>query len=77
MDRGYRALRTYLRIRELAKEKGFSLNRLSRASDVDLTTLQRLVRDPSTQGVTLYTLVKLADTLGVRLSELIEEMKES
>jgi lambda repressor-like predicted transcriptional regulator len=69
-------MRTRLVILTVAKEKGLSINRLSRHSDVDLTTLRRLVHEPYTQGVTLATLAKLATALGVHIADLFEELPD-
>lgn len=69
-------VKTRLRIRELAMSKKVSLNKLSRAADVDSTTMQRLVHNPESQGVTLYTLAKLATALGVHVADLFEEIED-
>jgi len=60
-----------LKIREVAQQKGFSMSRLSRESNMAYKTIQTIWRDPYHE-VTTTTLNKLARTLGVDPSELIE-----
>jgi DNA-binding Xre family transcriptional regulator len=60
-----------LRVKEVAKEKGFSMSRLSREANMAYKTIQTIWRDPYHE-VTTTTLNKLARTLGVSPSELIE-----
>jgi len=60
-----------LKIREVAQQKGFSMSRLSRESNMAYKTIQTIWRDPNHE-VTTTTLNKLARTLGVDPSELIE-----
>jgi len=64
-----------LRVKEIAKEKGISQGKLSRRADVDIKTLQRIYRQPTTI-VTTETLGKLAKALGVDASELIESVSD-
>jgi DNA-binding Xre family transcriptional regulator len=64
-----------LRVREVAKEKGISQGKLSRNSDVDIKTLQKIYRHP-TSIVTTETLDKIAKVLGVDASELIESVPD-
>jgi DNA-binding Xre family transcriptional regulator len=64
-----------LRVKEIANEKGISQGKLSRSADVDIKTLQRIYRQPTTI-VTTETLGKLARALGVDASELIESVAE-
>jgi DNA-binding Xre family transcriptional regulator len=64
-----------LRVKEIAKEKGISQGKLSRSADVDIKTLQRIYRQPTTI-VTTETLGKLAKALGVDASELIESVAD-
>ncbi len=61
-----------LRVREVAREKGVSIHKLSRLSDVSLTTVRKLVNDP-TYSVTTTTLEKIANALNVGVRDLIEE----
>jgi DNA-binding Xre family transcriptional regulator len=64
-----------LKIREVAQQKGFSMSRLSRESNMAYKTIQTIWRDPYHE-VTTTTLNKLARTLGVDPSELIEYTPE-
>jgi Predicted transcriptional regulator len=60
-----------LRVKEVAREKGFSMGKLSRSSDVSFTTVKRMFDDPH-YSVTTFTLDKLARALEVHPAELIE-----
>ncbi|HYT28331.1 MAG TPA: helix-turn-helix transcriptional regulator [Ktedonobacteraceae bacterium] len=64
-----------LKIKEVAQQKGFSMSRLSRESNMAYKTIQTIWRDPYHE-VTTTTLNKLARTLGVDPSELIEYTPE-
>jgi DNA-binding Xre family transcriptional regulator len=65
-----------LRVKEVAKEKGFSQGRLSRVANIDENTLKRIYRDPFAI-ITTETLDKLARALGVPSSELIEDVPDN
>ena len=60
-----------LKIKEVAQQKGFSMSRLSRESNMAYKTIQTIWRDPHHE-VTTTTLNKLVRTLAVHPSELIE-----
>lgn len=64
-----------LKIKEVAQQKGFSMSRLSRESNMAYKTIQIIWRDPYHE-VTTTTLNKLARTLEVDPSELIEYIPE-
>jgi DNA-binding Xre family transcriptional regulator len=64
-----------LKIKEVAQQKGYSMSRLSRESNMAYKTIQTIWRDPYHE-VTTTTLNKLARTLGVDPSELIEYIPE-
>ena len=64
-----------LKIKEVAQQKGYSMSRLSRESNMAYKTIQTIWRDPYHE-VTTTTLNKLARTLGVAPSELIEYTPE-
>ena len=64
-----------LKIKEVAQQKGYSMSRLSRESNMAYKTIQTIWRDPYHE-VTTTTLNKLARTLGVNPSELIEYIPE-
>ena len=68
---GEQRMKIKLRVKEVAKEKGISMNRLSRSSDLSLNTIQRIWKDPYT-SIKAETLAKLAIALQVDISELIE-----
>ncbi len=60
-----------LKVKEVAKEKGLSMGKLSRSSDVSFTTIKRIFDDPL-YSVTTFTLDKLARALEVHPAELME-----
>jgi DNA-binding Xre family transcriptional regulator len=60
-----------LKVKEVARQKGFSMGRLSRMSDVAYNTIKRIYDDPA-YSPTVNTLVKIATTLGVSIAELVE-----
>ena len=62
-----------LRVKEIAKEKGFSMGKLQRDADVAYNTVKRIFKDPYYIATT-ETLGKLAKALGVSPGELIEEV---
>ena len=64
-----------LRVKEVAKEKGFSQGKLARAADMATNTLRAIYRDPYRE-VSTVTINKLAKALGVPVTELIEDMSE-
>jgi len=61
-----------LRVKEVAKEKGISMGKLSRASDTSYRTIQRIYNDPDYMP-TIPTLERIARVLGVPTGELIED----
>jgi DNA-binding Xre family transcriptional regulator len=65
-----------LRVKEVAREKGFSMGRLQRDADVAYNTVKRMFKDPY-YITTTETLGKLARALGVPPGELIEEVSDS
>ena len=62
-----------LRVKEIAKLKGFSMGKLQRDADVAYNTVKRIFKDPY-YVTTTETLGKLAKALGVAPGELIEEI---
>ena len=64
-----------LRVKEVAREKGFSMGRLQRDADVAYNTVKRMYKNPY-HVITTETLGKLAKALGVSLGELIEEVSD-
>jgi len=68
-------MRVRLRIKEVAQEKGYSMNSLSRATDISFNTIKRLWKQPYS-GVTIETLAKIARVLQVDISDLTEYEEE-
>lgn len=61
------------RLKEVLKEKGVSQGKLSRMTNVSLSTIQRLSAEGSTYNVSMEVLEKIAKALGVKISDLYEE----
>lgn len=66
-----------LKVKEVLQEKGMSMGKLSRVSDVALITISRMCNQPTTYSPTLDTLERIAKALSVRVSDLYEEVDES
>ncbi len=64
-----------LRVKEVAKEKGISMGKLSRTADIAYNTIKRIYSDPY-RDVSMHTLDKLARALGVPAEELIETVSD-
>ena len=64
-----------LRVKEVAREKGLSLTKLSQRSEVSYNIVKGVFRDPY-RVITTYTLQKLAKALGVSALELLEEVPD-
>lgn len=64
-----------LRVKEVAKEKGFSQGKLARAADMATNTLRAIYRDPYRE-ISTMTINKLARALDVPVTELIEDVSE-
>jgi DNA-binding Xre family transcriptional regulator len=62
-----------LLVREIAVEKGVSMNKLSRISDVSLPTIRKIYRDPH-YTASLDTLNKIAKALSVSILDLLEDV---
>jgi len=62
-----------LKVKEIAKEKGITMARLSRLADVNPRTVEAIYKDPF-RDVAYSTLAKLARALDVDVSELIEDV---
>ena len=65
-----------LRVKEVARQKGISMGKLSRQADIAYRTIQRIYNDPS-YFPTLPTLEKIAKVLDVPIGELIENTPDS
>lgn len=67
--------RTRLKVKEIAKQKGWTQAKLGRAADINPRTMQGIYHDPY-RDVAYSTLLKIAKVLGVDVSELIEEVPD-
>ena len=67
-----------LKVKELAATKQISQGKLARRADIDVKTLQKIYRTPTTDmiDVKLSVLDRLATALGVDASELLESVTE-
>ncbi len=68
-------MKTRLRLKEVAEEKGMSMTKLSHRSEVAYNTIRKLFRDPYAE-VTVTTLRRLADVLGVSVKDLLEDVPD-
>lgn len=64
-----------LRVKEVAKQKGFSMNKLSQRSEVSYHIISDIYRDPF-KTINTDTLNRLAKALGVPVTEIIEDVPE-
>jgi hypothetical protein len=62
-----------LRVREIAVEKGVSMNKWPRISDISFPTIRKIYRDPH-HTASLDTLDKTANALSVSTHDLIEDI---
>jgi DNA-binding Xre family transcriptional regulator len=65
-----------LRVKEIAKQKGISMGKLSRVADVSYKTVKRIYDDP-TYSATLPILERLAKALEVATADLIEDVPDN
>ncbi|MER3434131.1 MAG: transcriptional regulator [Leptolyngbya sp. ERB_1_1] len=65
-----------LKIRELAKEKGWTIKEVSERSGVVYSTLRTYSRSPGMAMVDVTALLKLARVFGVSIEDLIEVVEE-
>jgi DNA-binding Xre family transcriptional regulator len=65
-----------LRVKELAKEKGMSMSKLSRVADVSYNTVKTMYRHPE-HGFNTKTLERIAHALQVDISELFETLPDT
>lgn len=68
-------MRTRLRVKEVAAQKGMSMTKLHIRSEVAYGTIRKIFRDPYTE-VTLSTISRLAQVLGVETRDLIEDVPD-
>ena len=67
-----------LRIKEVAQEKGISMNKLARLTDLNIGTMRKLWRnDDPNYDPSLSTLQKVADVLAVPLQELLMDTSDT
>jgi len=64
-----------LKVKEVAREKGFSMGKLSRLADVDRSTL-KLIYDRPDYNPTVNTLWRIAKVLKVSVGDLLEEVPD-
>jgi len=64
-----------LRVKEVAKERGFSMGRLSRLSNVAYNTIKRIYDDRN-YSPTVNTLMRIAKTLDVSIADLVEDVQD-
>jgi DNA-binding Xre family transcriptional regulator len=62
-----------LRVKEVAKDKGFSMNKLSQRSEVSYHIIRDIYRDPF-KTINTDTLNRLAAALEVPVTEIIEDV---
>jgi putative transcriptional regulator len=65
-----------LRIREFAKERGWTLKEVSERSGIVYSTLRTYARSPGMATVDVTALLKLARTFDVTIEDLIEVVEE-
>lgn len=64
-----------LRVKEVANEKGLSMNKLSQKSEVSYHIIRDIYRNPF-KTINTDTINRLARTLGVPVTALIEDVSE-
>ncbi len=64
-----------LKVKEFAKSKHISMGKLSRLSDVNYRTIQRIFNEPDYMP-TIPTLEKIARVLGVPTGALLEDVPD-
>ena len=65
-----------LRVKEVAKAKGMSMNKLSQRSEVSYNIVKAIYRNPYKE-VTLHTINRLADILEVPATALLEDVSKA
>jgi transcriptional regulator with XRE-family HTH domain len=68
--------RVRLRIREFAKERGWTLKEVSERSGIVYSTLRTYARSPGMATVDVTALLKLARTFDVAIEDLVEVVEE-
>ena len=65
-----------LRVQEIARKKGISMNKLARMSDLNIITVRRMWRDDEQYDPSLSTLQKVSLALSVSVQELLVSPQE-
>lgn len=65
-----------LRVKEVAENKGISMSRLSRLSDVSFNTVKNIWKHPEA-GINVHTLHRIAKALDVPIADLLEEIPDN
>jgi DNA-binding Xre family transcriptional regulator len=60
-----------LRVKEIAESKGLNMAQLARKADVDVRTVRRIYREPTSE-ISTTVLDKLATALDVKPADLID-----
>ncbi|MFL5628179.1 MAG: helix-turn-helix domain-containing protein [Ktedonobacteraceae bacterium] len=60
-----------LRVKEIAESKGLNMAQLARKADVDVRTVRRIYREPTSE-ISTTVLDKLATALNVKPADLID-----
>ena len=61
-----------LKVKEIAETKGLNMAQLARKADVDVRTVRRIYREPTSE-ISTVVLDKLATALDVKPSDLIDQ----
>ncbi len=64
-----------MRLKEVLQEKGMSMSKLSRLSDISFSTINRMINDKNYLP-TLVTLEKISKALQVPISDLYEQVPD-
>ena len=64
-----------LKLNEVLKERGISMGRLARLSDVSFSTIRRICNDPS-YSPSLNVLERISRALNVNISELYDTVPD-
>ncbi|WP_376796995.1 helix-turn-helix domain-containing protein [Thermogemmatispora sp.] len=64
-----------LKVKEILAERGISMSKLSRMSDISFSTINRICNDPG-YSPTVHTLEQLAKALGLHVADLLEEVPD-
>jgi transcriptional regulator with XRE-family HTH domain len=64
-----------LKVKEVAEAKGLNMSQLARKADIDIRTVRRIYRDPTSE-ISTSVLDKLATALNVNPSTLIEQTRD-